>query len=186
VGLETLPQGSAPGDLATRIAASSASFVYYGGLQTADAVALLQAIRSARSQATFMVSEAVVGPAFVQQAGAVANGTIAAVVELDPALYTAEQNAWVGRYRARFGTPPSAYALYGYEAARVALAALTRAAPNAANRSAVRAAITSTANFVGVLGTWSFDGHGDTSYTTMTLSRVVAGSWTPQGTASSP
>jgi branched-chain amino acid transport system substrate-binding protein len=186
VGFETLPQGSAPGDLAVRVAASGASFVYYGGLQSTDAAALLQAIRGAQSQASFMVPEPVVGPAFVQQAGSAANGTIATTLALDPAVYTAAQNEWANRYRARFGMPPSVYAIYGYEAARVAIAALTRAAPNAANRSTMRAAITSTANFSGVLGTWSFDANGDTSYTTMTLFRVVAGNWTPQGTASSP
>jgi branched-chain amino acid transport system substrate-binding protein len=186
VGFEMLPQGSAPGDLAARIAASGASFVYYGGFQTADAVALLQAIRGAQSPASFMVPESIVVPAFVQQAGPIANDTIATTVELNPAVYTAAQNEWANRYRARFGAPPSVYAIYGYEAAKVAIAALTRAAPSAADRSTVRAAVTSTANFNGVLGTWSFDANGDTSNTTMTLFRVVAGSWTPQGAVSSP
>ncbi len=186
VGFETLPQGSSPGAVAARIAASGASFVYYGGLQGADAAALLQAIRGAPSPASFMVPESLVGPDFVNRAGPAANGTIGTTVGLDPAVYTAAQSEWANRYRARFGAPPSIYAIYGYEAAKVAISALTLAAPNAANRSTVRATITSTANFNGVLGTWSFDVNGDTSYTTMTLFRVVAGTWTPQGTASSP
>jgi hypothetical protein len=52
----------------------------------------------------------------------------------------------------------------------VALEAIARA--GAKDRNVVRDAVFATRDFQGLLGTWSFDANGDTSNTTMSVSRA--------------
>ena len=80
---------------------------------------------------------------------------------------------WYAAYKAKFGSEPEVYTAYGYEAAKVALNAITRAGTK--DREAIRAAVFATSNYDGVLGTWSFDANGDTSLTTMSGRAVVNG-----------
>ena len=56
---------------------------------------------------------------------------------------------------------PEAYAIYGYEAAKVGIDAIHRA--NKKDRAAIVAACLATKDFHGALGTWSFDENGDTT-----------------------
>ena len=73
---------------------------------------------------------------------------------------------FVERYQARFGRQPEGYAIYGYEAAKVALAAIERAGSK--DRAAIVAACLAIKDFdQGALGTWSFDANGDTTLTTI-------------------
>ena len=58
---------------------------------------------------------------------------------------------------------------------KVALDAIARAGRK--DREAIRAAVFATADYDGILGTWSFDANGDTSLTTMTGRRVVNGTF---------
>jgi branched-chain amino acid transport system substrate-binding protein len=69
--------------------------------------------------------------------------------------------------------PTEAYAAYGYECGLVALDALRRAGKK--DREAVRLAGLATANFVGTIGTWSFDANGDTDSKTMSVNVVKDG-----------
>ena len=72
---------------------------------------------------------------------------------------------FVRRYRERYHIEPEVYAIYGYEAARVALDAIARAGKK--DRAAILQAVGATRDFEGTLGRWSFDPNGDTSLTTM-------------------
>jgi ABC-type branched-subunit amino acid transport system substrate-binding protein len=90
-----------------------------------------------------------------------------------PSKLTGKGAEWYQAYKAKFGSEPEAYAAYGYEAARVALNAIMKAGTK--DREAIRAAVFATANYDGVLGTWSFDANGDTSLTTMSGRAVVNG-----------
>jgi branched-chain amino acid transport system substrate-binding protein len=84
---------------------------------------------------------------------------------------TGKGATWYQAYKAKFGSEPEGYASYGYEAAKVALNAITQAGTK--DREAIRAAVFATANYDGVLGTWSFDANGDTSLTTMSGRQVM-------------
>lgn len=66
-------------------------------------------------------------------------------------------------YMKRFGTekPPEAYAVYGYECARVAIAAIRAA--QVKDRAAIVDAALNLKDFEGALGKWSFDENGDIS-----------------------
>ena len=68
---------------------------------------------------------------------------------------------------------PEAYAIYAYECAKVAIAAMSRA--KAKDRAAVVEAIAATTDYEGALGTWSFDANGDTTMTVMSGNTVRGG-----------
>jgi branched-chain amino acid transport system substrate-binding protein len=74
---------------------------------------------------------------------------------------------FVGKYKQKFGKDPEAYAVYGYEAAKVLLDAIDRA--EAKDRASILAAVAATKDFEGALGVWSFDENGDTT------SRMISG-----------
>jgi branched-chain amino acid transport system substrate-binding protein len=83
---------------------------------------------------------------------------------LEPYQYPAA--AWVelARYRARFKTAPTAYALYGYAAMRDVLLAIRRAGAQATNRPALLKIFFHHLGVVGdVLGHYTINGYGDSS-----------------------
>jgi branched-chain amino acid transport system substrate-binding protein len=79
----------------------------------------------------------------------------------------------VERFRKRFGEIPEAYAVYGYEAACVALQAIRVAGRK--DRRAITDAALAIRDFDGALGHWSFDANGDTTMRTLTVSGVRDG-----------
>ena len=101
-----------------------------------------------------------------------------------PASYTGAALDWVQRCRHQFGADPPVYAIYGYEATRVALDAIQRAGVK--DRGSIRDAVFATRDFDGALGTWSFDANGDTSLTTMTIQQIVTGKFQPVHEVSAP
>ena len=80
---------------------------------------------------------------------------------------------FVDKYQAKFGAMPEPYAIYGYEAAKVALKAIADAGKK--DRRAITDAGFAIRNFDGALGTWSFDENGDTDMTRMSGSTVTDG-----------
>jgi branched-chain amino acid transport system substrate-binding protein len=68
---------------------------------------------------------------------------------------------FVANYKKKYGRDPEPYAVYGYEAAKVLLDGIDRAATK--DRAAILDAVAATKNFQGALGTWSFDENGDTT-----------------------
>jgi hypothetical protein len=83
---------------------------------------------------------------------------------LEPYQYPAA--AWVelARYRSRFKTAPTAYALYGYAAMRDVLLAIRRAGAQATNRPALLKIFFHHLGVIGdVLGRYTINGYGDSS-----------------------
>jgi branched-chain amino acid transport system substrate-binding protein len=165
--------------LATRIRASRPDVVYFGGTTETAAGKLIKDIRGAGISVPFIVPDGVQNAAYFSDAGDDAEGTYASFGGLPVSAYDGAQAAWAQRYRDTTGTDPQPYAIYAYEAAKVALAAIERAGVK--DREAIRQAVMTTRDFSGVLGTWSFDDNGDTSLTTMSISqaqRGQGGQWT--------
>jgi hypothetical protein len=83
---------------------------------------------------------------------------------LEPYQYPAA--AWVelAKYRTRFKTKPTAYALYGYAAMRDVLLAIKRAGAEATNRPALLKYFFHHLGVIGdVLGRYTINGYGDSS-----------------------
>ena len=124
--------------------------------------------------------------AFIDGAGAdVAEGVYASVGGLPFEKLPAAAQQFKKDYDAKFGGDLNEpYAVYGYEAMNVTLAAIEAVCAGGgdpSDREAVRAAVFATKDFDGVLGKWSFDENGDTSLTDMTFYSVQAGKYETVG-----
>jgi branched-chain amino acid transport system substrate-binding protein len=85
---------------------------------------------------------------------------------IDPKLYPPSGQAFFKAYAKRFGQEPESYAIYGYEAAKLALTAVKRAGDNGNDRQAVIDAFFGIENRNSVFGRYSIDPNGDTTLST--------------------
>ena len=92
---------------------------------------------------------------------------------LPPEKLTGKGLEFVERYKEKYGDVPEAYAVYGYEAACVAIEAIRRAGSK--DRRAIADAALAIRDFKGALGNWGFDENGDTTMQTLTVSVVKNG-----------
>ena len=82
-------------------------------------------------------------------------------------------NPFLPAYKKKYGvSSPDPYAIYGYEAMNLALAAIKSAGDKGNDRSAVRDALFNTKDRHSVLGTYSIDANGDTTLKTYGLYKV--------------
>jgi branched-chain amino acid transport system substrate-binding protein len=152
--------------LATKIKAQNVDLVYFGGTTQSNGGQLVKDLRASGFRGKIMVPDGCVELAFIESASPEnLFETYATFGGLPADRLTGKGAEFVARYRERFKIEPEAYAVYGYEAARVAIEAVRTAGKK--DRLAILDAIAATRNFDGALGTWSFDANGDTSLETM-------------------
>jgi branched-chain amino acid transport system substrate-binding protein len=160
--------------LATKVRGQNPDLVYYGGITQNNAGKLFKDLRSVLGDnVKLMGPDGIYEQAFIDDAGDASEGVYITFGGVGASKLTGKGADWYQAYKAKFGGEPEAYASYGYESAKVALDAITRAGTK--DREAIRAAVMSTSNFNGVLGTWSFDANGDTTLTNMSGRQVVNG-----------
>jgi branched-chain amino acid transport system substrate-binding protein len=161
--------------LVTKIASTGAELVYFGGTTQNNAGQIAKDLRAGGVQASFMVPDGCFETAFIDAAGAEnLNGkTYITFGGLPANKLTGKGAEFRDAYIKKYGTEPEAYAVYGYEAARVLLDAIDRAEKK--DRESIRAAVAATKDFVGALGTWSFDENGDTT------NRIMSGQTVKDG-----
>ena len=81
--------------------------------------------------------------------------------------------AFLAAYKAKYGTAnPDPYAIYGYEAGKLALDTITSLGAKGNDKSAVLAALFATKARHSVLGTYGFDSNGDTTLKSYGLYKV--------------
>lgn len=162
--------------LATKIAGTNPDLIYYGGITQNNAGQLLKDIRAAGITAMFMGPDGILEQAFIDAAGAdTAEGVYGTVAGNPVAKLPAAGQKFYTDYQAKFNGKPEAYAIYGYEAASVAIAAISKVCKK--DKAAILDAVYSTKDFEGVLGTWSFDANGDTNLYAMLGNVVKSGAW---------
>jgi branched-chain amino acid transport system substrate-binding protein len=124
-----------------------------------------------------MVPDGCYESAFIEAAGrdAVEANTFITFGGIPANQLTGKGKKFYEAYKSTYGAEPEAYAAYGYEAAKVVLAAIDRATTK--DRQGIIAATALTKDFEGVLGTWSFDAQGDTTLRTMSGNVVRNGSF---------
>ena len=96
---------------------------------------------------------------------------------LPPSQLQGKGRASYEAYKQKYNAEPEAYAIYGYEAGKVALEGIQRAAKK--DRDAVRAAVAGIRDMDGALGKWSFDTNGDTSLKLMVVEEIKNGQFVP-------
>ncbi len=159
--------------LAEKIKATNPDLVYYGGITQNNAGQLWRDLRDAMPDVMLMGPDGVAESEFLQAAGDAAEGSFITSGAVPPDQLTGAGAEFIAKYTAKYpDAPAEVYTAYGYEAMKVVLAAIERAAAkNPADALALRALVLdevkATKDYAGVLGTWSFDAAGDTSLTDM-------------------
>jgi len=162
--------------LATKIAGTNPDMIYYGGITQNNAGQLLKDIRAAGIKAPFMGPDGILEQAFIDAAGAdVAEGTYATIAGAPFDKLPEKGKKFYDDYQKKYNGKPEAYAIYGFEAASVAISALSKTCKK--DRAAVNDALFGTKDFEGVLGKWSFDENGDTTLISMIGNQVTKGQW---------
>ncbi len=155
--------------------AMGADLVFYGGSNPGVAGQVLTQMRKAGANALFLGTSAIMSTVFITTAGDAAEGAyaIADGVALDKLPPKGQQ--FVQDYQARYNAPPNSAAVYGYEAASAALAAMGKVCLK--DRTVLLSAMFKTQDFDGVLGQWSFDANGDISLPTLLHYTLQGGAW---------
>jgi len=168
--------------LVTKIKQAGADLVYFGGTTQTNAGQLAKDIVAGGLKAKLIVPDGCYEKAFIEAAGAKALEGRAFITfgGVDPKLLTGKGKDFYENYKKTYGGEPEGYAVYGYEAAKVVIAAMQRiqAGGGAVTREAVLAEVGATKDFAGALGTWSFDANGDTTNRTMSVNTVKDGDFT--------
>lgn len=153
--------------LMTKIKAQGPDLVYFGGTTQTKAGQIAKDMIAVGLKCKLMVPDGCFEDAFIASAGAENLNERCYVTfgGLPPEKLTGKGAEFVKNYQKKFGKMPEAYAVYGYEAAKVALEAIRKAGKK--DRDAIRAACLSIKKFDGALGVWSFDKNGDTTLSTM-------------------
>jgi branched-chain amino acid transport system substrate-binding protein len=159
--------------LAAKIVSTNPDLVYYGGITQNNAGQLWKDIRSEGFEGKMMGPDGIYEEAFISAAGDAARETYVTFGGVPAEKLTGKAADWYTNYKAAFNAEPEVYAVYGYEAANVAMAAINQVCK--ADRAAILDAVMGTKDFQGILGTWSFDENGDTSLTGMSGAQVKDG-----------
>lgn len=170
--------------LAEKIKAAGPELVYYGGITQNNAGQLWRDLRDALgTDVKLMGPDGIFEGEWLEAAGEAAEGTYITFGGVPPDQLTGAGADFITKYTEKYpDAPAEAYTAYGYEAINVILDAIERAAAtNPADNDALRAAIIAetfkTADYAGVLGTWSFNAEGDTSLTEMSGQVVTDGAF---------
>ena len=142
--------------------------IYFGGTTQSKGGQIAKDMVAAGLDCKLMVPDACYEEAFIESAGEdnLNDRCYVTFGGLPPEELTGPGKAFVDKYEERFHGKPEGYAIYGYEAAKVALEAITLAGVK--DRDAIRAAGLAIKDFdKGALGTWSFDANGDTTLRTI-------------------
>jgi branched-chain amino acid transport system substrate-binding protein len=161
--------------LATQIKSANPDAIYFGGITQQNAGKLVADIRAAGIDKPFMGGDGIFEQAFIDAAGASAEGVYVTGAGLPTEQMPPKGQDFVKRYQAQYG-PVEQYTIYGYESMNVTLDAIKRAGTK--DRKAILDALAKTQNFDGVLGTWGFTSDGDTTLTTYKVDQVKDGKFT--------
>ena len=161
--------------VANKVRASNAEMVYFGGITQNGAGKLVKDLRLGGHKGLIMSPDATKEEAFIKSAGPYAEGCLVTMSGLPPEHMGAKAQEWYASYRERYKTEPEAYAIYSYEATKVALAGIAKAAVK--DRKTIRDTIMSTSDYDGLVGTWSFDKQGDTTLTAFSGFEIVNGAF---------
>jgi branched-chain amino acid transport system substrate-binding protein len=159
--------------LAAKIVAVAPDLVYYGGITQNNAGQLIKDVRAEGFKGMIMGPDGIYETALIEAAGADAEGVYATFGGVPAEKLEGDAAKWYADYKAKYNAEPEVYAVYGYEAANVAMNAINSVCKK--DRAAILSAVMGTKDFKGILGTWSFDANGDTSLTAMSGAQVKNG-----------
>lgn len=151
------------GPLIIPMKAKNPDLVYFGGIYHQGGL-LLKQMREKGVKAVYMGPDGLDSSEMVKIAGQQVVGSYYTTVAGPTDAYP-ESAAFAKKFKQRFGKEVESFAMYGYDAALVGLAAIEQAIKELGGkrptRAQVSAAIRKLKNFRGVTGSIAFDGKGD-------------------------
>ena len=180
VGYEGIdPKAANYRSLVTKIKSTGADMVYFGGTTQTNAGQIAKDIVAGGAKVKLMVPDGCREQALIESAGKdnLDDRTYVTFGGLPPSQLQGRGKEFYENYKKKYNAEPEAYAVYGYEAARVVLEGIKRAGKK--DRAAITDAIANLRDFDGVLGKWSFDQNGDTSLKVMAVEEIKDGKFIP-------
>ena len=165
--------------LASAAAGAGADCFIFSGITANNAVQLYKDFSAALPDAKLYGPDGVAEAGFVDPAEGgipadVASKVTLTVATLSPDQYPEEGQEFFDAFREKHDEPnPNPYAIYGYEAMRLALDAIARSGTG--EKADILAALFETADRESVLGTYSIDENGDTTLSDYGVYRVADG-----------
>ena len=168
------------GGLMTKIKGTNPDLVYFGGTTQSKGGQIAKDLVAKGPNCPLMAPDGCYEQAFIDSAGPdVLNGRCyVSMVGLEAALLKGPGAEFVKKYIEKYKSEPEAFAIYGYEAAKVVLTAIKTVGKK--DREAIIKAALAIKDFdKGALGKWSFDANGDTTLRLLTISKVEGGKFKP-------
>jgi branched-chain amino acid transport system substrate-binding protein len=168
--------------LASAAAGDGADCFVFSGITANNAVQLYKDFAAALPDAKLYGPDGVAEAGFVDPGEGGIPADVAAkvtltVATLSPDEYPPEGQEFFDAFREKHDEPnPNPYAIYGYEAMRLALDAIARS--DTGEKSDILAALFDTGDRASVLGTYSIDDNGDTTLTDYGVYKVEDGELT--------
>jgi branched-chain amino acid transport system substrate-binding protein len=165
--------------LMTRIKGRNPGAVYFGGTTQSKGGQIAKDMKKVDLTCPLIVPDGCYELSFIESAGTDNLGNCYATMGgLDWTALTGPGAEFVKKYREKYQKDPEAYAVYGYEAAKVILEAIKKVGKK--DREAIMKATLETKDFdKGALGKWSFDADGDISLQNFTISKIENGRFKP-------
>ncbi len=150
--------------LATKIKSAGADCMFFGGITQNKGVQVFSDVHAANPTAKLFGPDGVAESPFTTKISpAVQKMTYITNPTLDPKLYPPAAQDFFKNYKAKYGADPEPYAIYGYEAMKVALLAIQNAGDKGNDRQAVIDSFFKIKDRDSVLGKYSIDQNGDTT-----------------------
>ena len=164
--------------LMTGVKGKNPDVVYFGGTTQSKGGQIAKDMRNAGLTCPLIVPDGCYELAFIKSAGEEnLKNCYVTMGGLDASLLKGPGAEFVRRYKEKY-PKIEAYAVYGYEAAKVVLEAIK--AVGKKDRAAIVSTCVNTKDFdKGALGKWSFDANGDITLQNMTISKVENGDFKP-------
>ena len=162
--------------VAQKIKASGADCMFFGGITQNKGVQVFKDVHAAVPTAKLFGPDGVAESAFSEKIGSsVEKQTYITNPTLDPKLYPPAAQDFFAKFKQKFGNDPQPYAIYGYEAMKVALLAIQNAGDKGNDKQAVIDAFFKIKDRDSVLGKYSIDENGDTTLSDYGADRVESG-----------
>lgn len=152
-------------DVLDAVQKAGADLVYFGGVTPSGITEVVRGMKEREMKSRFMGPDGIVEQAFIDQSGDAAEGVYATIVGIPPDYLSGSGADFRARYMKEYGIEPEIFSVFGYEEAKVALLAVSRAGVK--DRGKILEELSKIKNYDGVMGVWSFDRNGDTTLTTV-------------------
>jgi branched-chain amino acid transport system substrate-binding protein len=161
--------------IAQKVKTSGADCMFFGGITQNKGVQLFTDVNASNPTMKLFGPDGVADVFVTKISSKVASQTYITNPTLDPKLYPPAAQDFFKRFKEKYSRDPYPYAIYGYEAMKVALLAIQNAGDKGNDRQAVIDAFFKIKDRDSVLGKYSIDENGDTTLSDYGADRVEGG-----------